>query len=266
MDKETIISSAVDFTRESSLNFVSEEAAISPKYIGLKMFEAPIFAFGKADDDIYVRFKSPEVIGEHHMAPDEWLTGAKTVISFFLPYSDRIKTANSTDIKWPADEWLHGRIEGQKFVRSLTIHIAKMLQDAGFDSLAPSLDKRFRSGTDENKHTSNWSERHAAFACGLGTFGLSKGLITEKGLCGRFGSVLTKLDLPADGRPYSDVYEYCIMCGLCIAQCPVHDISFERGKDFKPCAEFLDIVLQKHKPRYGCGKCQVSVPCESGRP
>lgn len=32
--------------------------------------------------------------------------------------------------------------------------------------------------------TSVWSERHVAYVCGLGTFGLSRGLITEKGQCG----------------------------------------------------------------------------------
>ena len=266
MDRKGIIESAVEFSQSSPLNYVSAEAAIAPEYVGMKMFEAPIFAFGKADDEIYAGFKAPEAIGAHHLTPPEMLAGAKTVISYFLPYTERIKTANSLDAEWPANEWLHGRIEGQLLVTALSSHIKDLLLGEGHESIVPFIDKKYRSGHEGNIFTSNWSERHVAYACGLGTFGLSKGLITEKGTCGRFGSILTELDLPCDSRNYSGLYEYCIMCGICITRCPVHDISFEKGKEFAPCNEFLGKVMNKHKPRYGCGKCQVSVPCESERP
>ena len=116
------------------------------------------------------------------------------------------------------------------------------------------------------RYIPSWSERHAAFACGLGTFGLSKGLITEKGVCGRFGSIITDLELPPDERNYKEVYEYCNMCGVCITHCPVNAISLDKGKNSSLCSKFLDEVREKHAPRYGCGKCQVSVPCESGIP
>jgi len=43
--------------------------------------------------------------------------------------------------------------------------------------MAPALDKRFVI-TDLQ---SNWSERHVAFIAGLGTFGLSRSLITPLG-------------------------------------------------------------------------------------
>ncbi|MGB4438837.1 MAG: 4Fe-4S binding protein, partial [Sedimentibacter sp.] len=54
---------------------------------------------------------------------------------------------------------------------------------------------------------------------------------------------------------------YCTMCGACANNCPVNAISIENGKDHKKCAAFLDLTAEKFKPRYGCGKCQVSVPC-----
>jgi epoxyqueuosine reductase QueG len=206
------------------------------------------------------------------MLPEEWLPAAKTVISFFLPYTDRIKAANARNYDWPADEWLHGRIEGQLFVKELTVYICKLLSDVGYESLAPSLDPRIKTGkpmgSDEytqNAFTANWSERHAAYACGLGTFGLSKGLITEKGVCGRFGSVLTALDLDKDKRRYDGVDDYCTRCGACISNCPADAISME-GKDDTLCSVFLDKVFEKHDPWYGCGKCQVGVPCEGDAP
>ena len=77
---------------------------------------------------------------------------------------------------------------------------------------------------------------------------------------------MTEIDLPKDSRDYSDIYEYCTMCGVCIDRCPACAISFDEGKKSMLCSNFLDKVRAKHNPRYGCGKCQVSVPCESAIP
>ena len=102
--------------------------------------------------------------------------------------------------------------------------------------------------------------------CGLGTFGLSKGLITRKGIAGRFGSIITELSILPDKRNYQDIYEYCNMCGECGKNCPVNAISIVKGKDHVICSKFIDKTEEKHKPRYGCGKCQIGVSCESSIP
>jgi len=85
-------------------------------------------------------------------------------------------------------------------------------------------------------------------------------------VAGRFGSIVTELSLPPDSREYEDIYEYCSMCGKCVKNCPVNAISLENGKNHQLCSEFQNITAEKCKPRYGCGKCQVGVPCESGIP
>ena len=78
--------------------------------------------------------------------------------------------------------------------------------------------------------------------------------------------MLISLKLEPDERPYTGLQDYCIRCGACIRRCPVHAISMERGKDQFLCA--LRVVPSKKitKPRYGCGKCQVGVPCEFRNP
>ena len=61
------------------------------------------------------------------------------------------------------------------------------------DSAAdPNLGNSSVSGNTDKvgDYASNWSERHVAYVCGLGTFGC-QGLITSKGLAGRFGSIIT---------------------------------------------------------------------------
>jgi len=268
MNRFSIVALAEKFINDSPGNYITKEVALHPGCIGMKIYDAPIFAFGSPDDVLYTKYKSPDIIGGHFLSPIEWMPSAKTIISFFLPYADKIKTANSENYLWPADEWLHGRYEGQILLKLLTEHLTESLMGAGFKSLAPSNDPRFKTGNAEQniKHTSNWSERHVAFACGLGTFGLSKGIITKKGMSGRLGSILTELDLPKDNRSYSNVYEYCNMCGICIDHCPAHAISFEEGKSSALCSDFLDKVRKRHSPRFGCGKCQVNVPCESEIP
>jgi len=270
MNKEKIILLAEQFINESPKNHISEEDAISANCVGMQIYDAPIFGFGSVDDELYSKFKSPDVIDSDFLCPTEWMLEAKTVISFFLPYTGKIKKANSPNNKWPADEWINGRHEGQLLLQDLMLFLEKTLSDAGYKVVVPSLDEAFTFKNVDiggsTRFLSNWSERHIAYACGLGTFGLSKGLITRKGMCGRFGSLITDLDLPKDKRDYNDVYEYCSMCGACAARCPAKAISLDNGKNSLLCSEFLSETRKKYDPRYGCGKCQVGVPCESKIP
>lgn len=278
--KQEIIDICTDFIRKSEGNYINKKIALSSKVEGIKIFDDPIFGFGDADDKYFLKLKESSVIGEHFVLPKEWLNQARTVISFFLPFSKSIKNSNGQDKLWPSDGWLHGRIEGQVLLNKLCLKLESVLKRRGFMGLSPSLNEKFwsRSGHSNFSRiinssecissffTSNWSERHIAFVCGLGTFGLSKGLITKKGVAGRFGSVVTNLYLKPDLREYGIFSEYCFRCGKCIRQCPVNAITFENGKDHFACSSFLDRIKEKFKPRYGCGKCQINVPCENEIP
>ncbi|HQE66165.1 MAG TPA: 4Fe-4S binding protein [Bacillota bacterium] len=274
MNRHDIIKASAYFVENSKDNYITKHAAISDKVAGMKIFEEPIFAFGSADDEYFSLLKKPSVIGKHFLLPKEWLPQSETVISFFLPFSEAVRKGNAEDRVWPSEEWLHGRIEGQIMVNSLCLYLKSLLTSAGYDCIIPSLDERFWSITkpeSTSSHpgvsfSSNWSERHAAFVCGLGTFGLSKGLISKKGMSGRIGSIITELFLPPDNREYTGIYEYCSMCGTCVKNCPVNAISIEKGKNHNQCSDFLNKISARYKPRYGCGKCQVAVPCESEIP
>lgn len=262
MDKKTIAKAAGEFVNKSDFNYVSRDKAITENLGGLKIFDEPIFAFGAAEDIGFKLLKNPSIVGEHLLTPREWLQGANTVISYFFPFTDEVRKSNRENMRFPSNEWLHGRIEGQNFLNEFGKFLSSELNAAGYESVVPSLDSRFELRT----FSSNWSERHAAFVCGLGTFGLSKGLITERGMAGRFGSIITRLRLEPDIKKYKDIYAYCTMCGACAKNCPVGAIAADTGKDHRKCSDFLDITREKYKPRYGCGKCQVSVPCEKGIP
>lgn len=282
MKKETLIHEIIHFAANSPDNFISKEDAIYPCLAGMKIYDEPLVGFASAVDALFVtEFKKEGVIHPEYLSPQEWLPGAKTVISFFLPFTEEVRKSNRnrTDVPYEpglpqicSAQWLHGRIEGQLCINKITDHIQLLLENAGFETVCPTTSGKHRLIT---PYISTWSERHAAYAAGLGTFGLSKGLITKKGMAGRFGSVITNAEFEADLRPYTSPFEYCTMCGACMVKCPAGAIDKARGcalgKDQLICGSYgAGGALPPHGPnqrvRYGCGKCQCGVPCESGIP
>jgi len=273
MDKVIFRKAVCEYIENSQENYIKKEIALRPDLAGMRIFDEPLFGYASAEDPFFTEAKKPGIIGPHLMLPSEWLPGAKTVIVLFLPFTAQVREANRLNLSWPADEWLHARIEGQAFQNAICRFAMDLLMKENYTAQAPMIDSRFKMGnplvpdkTRQESYSSNWSERHAAYAAGLGTFGLSKGLITAKGIAGRFISIITNAPFEPDKRPYTDIYGYCLNCGACSRNCPVTAISKEKGKMHYPCSQFLDLIQEKHKPRFGCGKCQVKVPCESEAP
>ena len=239
------------------------------RYIGLRFFGDPIFSVGAADDPGFQVLKREGVVGAHHLLPEDWLPGAKTVISIFLPYSDRVLASNIADPELPSLEWMFTRVDGQNHLLATGLAVKKALEAEGWKAVVPQTDSRFALQTSvqtmgENTplFTSNWSERHVAYVTGLGTFGLSTCVITRKGSAGRFISVVSDWPCAPDGKDYTDLLEYCSRCGACIKRCPAGAIRENCSKDKSACAVYVGKASAAHTPRYGCGKCQSAIPCQ----
>jgi epoxyqueuosine reductase QueG len=178
---------------------------------------------------------------------------------------------------YPSERWARARIYGEAFNEALRRHIVEALQENGIRAVAPSLTPQFSMRISPRYgFSSTWSERHAAYAAGLGTFGLCDGLITPAGKAMRTGSVVAQARLPASSRPYSNHRAYCLYfsqgsCRKCMDRCPVGAIS-EAGKDKARCLNHLFPGTSRYVKEtygfdgYGCGLCQTGVPCESGIP
>lgn len=265
-----------DFVRQSPLNYVTEQMAISPEDIGKRLYDDPIVKIGSADDPMWQQLKESTAIGAHFIAPKEWLSEARSVVSYFAPFSDYVVEGNRADALKVGNGWLYARVEGQAFLTEVNHFLERWFVEQGFKAISPYASDDFKyvfeAGTNDNiadkslSFTSNWSERHVAYVCGLGTFGLSKGIITERGMAGRFGSVVTNTPLATTPRPYSDIYEYCTKCGACARQCPANAITLAEGKSHPKCCAYVNIMRERYAPRFGCGKCQVAVPCERSIP
>jgi epoxyqueuosine reductase QueG len=174
---------------------------------------------------------------------------------------------------WPSREWAHTRNYGEKFNTLLRLHVVGFLSGSGYRALAPQLSPAWKRIDDALVGiASTWSERHAAYAAGLGTFSLNDGLITERGIAHRCGSVITDLVLPPTTRSGADPRGNCLYhregsCGICIDRCPAGALSRE-GHDKRKCREYVHgeipcaVGERFQVSELGCGLCQTMVPCE----
>jgi epoxyqueuosine reductase len=247
-------------------------------------WDMPVVGFSRGDDPIYSDIKAS--IGNFYWTPLDVFrqtfpelritSDQLTVIAWVLPQTKATKTDNRKEARYGSERWVKSRKYGEEFNVKLRNHVVGLLRDAGFEAVAPQLSPFWLMKESESGLTSTWSERHTAFASGLGTFGLCDGLITPVGKAMRCGSVVARFATPPTSRPYTDHHEYCLFfatgsCGKCINRCPAGAIS-SKGHDKVKCRDYLEQVIVKKAKElyglesYGCGLCQTKVPCESRIP
>ncbi|MDR1816075.1 MAG: 4Fe-4S binding protein [Clostridiales Family XIII bacterium] len=259
-----------EWMKNAPENLVAAERALEPGLAGLRIYDDPIACACAADDACLLSLADNDAANVHLMMPEEWLPGARSVVSFFFPLSEEIRESNRKKDGIVSLAWLHGRIEGQACAEAATRFLAAEIGKAA-DVVIPTTDERYKVHVDrdappQRRYSPNWSERHVAYAAGLGTFSMPGGLITARGVAGRIGSIVTTAAIEPTPRPYEGVYDHCIRCGACARRCPAGAISEDMTKDNARCSAQLDIAREKYPAYYGCGKCQVAVPCESRIP
>ena len=244
------------------------------------IFDEPLINFADGDDRIFEEYK--DIIAPVHLTPREALAKAYDkkpgelpkhlpVISWIMPVTEETRKTNRKEKTTPSHLWAYTRWYGEKFNDALRKHMVEFLTKSQYLVVTPVLQPYFRIEDNDREPFSNWSERHIAYAAGLGTFSLSDGFITERGIAHRCGSVVTDLILPPTERTARDPFSNCLFyvdgsCNTCIARCPAQAIS-EKGHDKKKCNTYVrkDIGYLREKYKVGitgCGLCQTEVPCE----
>ena len=254
---------------------------------GEKCWAEPHVAVARGDDPFFARFK--EMIGPFYWTPEEVFAMAfpampasaveLRVVSYVLPQTAATRADQRRVRTLPAERWARSRDFGEKFNCALRLHLAATLTEAGFPAVAPERLPGFDYRMSEHLGlASNWSERHTAFVAGLGTFGLSDGLITPWGKAARFGSVVARIDLPVTPRPYGDDHHaWCLWyaqgtCGVCAKRCPADAISTVAGHNKTVCHRYIrEVTAPYSQQSFGtsatpCGLCQVKIPCEAQIP
>ena len=244
-----------------------------------------LVAYARGDDPLFDQLRAD--IGSFYWTPREAFklaypeamidSSELAVISYILPQTEATRRDQRAVTEVPAERWARSRFHGEEFNCALRLHLAEQLTQAGYPAVAPERLPDFDYRQSERFGlASNWSERHTAWVAGLGTFGLSDGLITRVGKAVRFGSVVAKINLEASQRPYAGHQDWCLWyaqgtCGVCMQRCPAEAIT-EKGHDKPKCFDYIRNVTAPYvREHYGtgatpCGLCQVKIPCEARVP
>jgi len=244
----------------------------------------PIVGFSNGADPLYNLYKMD--IGDFYRSPLKFLSHKYpnrdfevdkiTVISWILPQTDATKRDHRKETHFPSERWARSRIFGEEFNNNLRQHMVDFFNNKGVEAVAPMLSPLWKGKrSPKYGYASTWSERHTAYAAGLGTFGLSDGLITTVGKAMRTGSVVANLYIEPMERSYDNHNAYCLFymkgtCGKCIERCPIGAIT-EKGHNKEICLKYVRMTRQYVQRLYGfngygCGLCQTNVSCESGIP
>jgi epoxyqueuosine reductase len=274
MDQGSWITDAIkDFVTQSPLNDMGLEERE-------RIFDTPLVGFSSGADPLYDEYKSH--IGSFYFTPlelfsksfpDKEITAeGLTVISWIIPSTAVTRKEQSLQKRYPSERWARTRDLGEQFNNAIRKHVVELLEAADITAVASLLAPHWaRYSEGPYAPCSNWSERHAAYAAGLGTFGLCDGLITPVGKAVRIGSVIAAVQIPPSTRPYDNHHAYCLhftenICRKCIPRCPVKALS-EEGHEKNRCMQYVEHTMNKYiKEEYGletyaCGLCQCNVPC-----
>lgn len=247
MDKSTL---------QDSLN--SFVARHQKSHSTITKWRQPLMAMASADDPLFVTLKS--VVAPSHMLPADLLPTARTVVTYFIPFEKSIARSNVQG-HLASEEWARAYIETNALLTALGLAMKQAIETAGFAVEVTPPTHKFAPKI----LLSDWSHRHVAYIAGLGKFGLNNMLITESGCCGRIGSLVTSLDLPADSRAKDEacLYRHNGSCERCIKRCvgdALYTDQFDRHKCYKVCLE-NEKAHEKIGLADACGKCLVGTPC-----
>ena len=250
-----------------------------------KAWDEPLVGFARASHPLFRQFAKD--LSPFYWTPEQAFQLAfpdslekaeeLCVICWVLPQTAATRADQGQVKDLPAERWARSRDYGERFNCALRLHIAATLTSAGYPAVAPERLPEFGIQRSERVGiASNWSERHTAHVAGLGTFGLSDGLITQRGKAVRFGSVVACIDLPGTPHAYDNHQAWCLWyakgtCGNCARRCPVDAIK-ETGHDKDKCFNYIDQITAPYAQKtFGteatpCGLCQVHIPCEERIP
>jgi ferredoxin len=262
----------------------NEKANDLHKSVAEPAWGAPLIGFANGSDSIFEEIKTE--IGAFHWLPIEaWKHAFPcshlesddiSVISAVFPQTAATREAQEKEEMFPAENWVRSRYYWEDFVAAVSKEFTRAMRELHITAIAPVLLPDFsRVHSKKHNYSSKWSERHIAYASGLGTFGYSEGLITPVGKAVRILSFLVDRQLDPTPRPYASRDEYCLYyskgtCKKCVARCPAGSLT-GAGHDKDICAAYAYDYTPETEQRYGfpnqaCGLCQVKVPCESGLP
>lgn len=235
----------------------------SPQPAG-RGWQEPLVGFAKASDPLFDELK--QLVHPGHAHPEDFLKSAASVIAYFVPFREEVVRSNIKG-RFCSEAWALAYVETNALIKEINEHLCALIKDSGGQADYAPATHNF----DETTLLSDWSHRSAAYICGLGTFGINRMLITDKGCCGRIGSFVTNLPLKPTPRPKT---EHCLYfadgsCSQCVDRC-VNDAlttdSIDKHKCYEMCLTNAKRFENQQILADACGKCLVGLPCSTKNP
>ncbi|MHA1561711.1 MAG: hypothetical protein ACTSPA_06250, partial [Promethearchaeota archaeon] len=199
----------------------------------------------QGSDPLFLKYK--EIIGKYHFTPAELWSSFDflprnihpeeiSVLSFGFSFSDDIKEEGSKSQISPPELYLIARNYADTTINTALVTVQQFLVDLGFNVALCNQSHI----VEYVGYSSSWSERHIAYAAGLGSFSLTDAFISDYGTNIRLGSIIT------DAR----LYFVDKSCKKCIERCPINAIS-EQGHDKELCHQYGQKIAQQMMEKWG---------------
>lgn len=226
--------------------------------LGQNWWRQPILAAGTVDQRFWTLKK---MVSEDHLMPEDLLPAARTVIVFFIPFTEELVRENREGTL-ACRNWGLAYTRTNTVIAEISEALSGILAEHGHRSAVTPPTHDF----DEERLISRWSHRHLAHLVGLGKFGVHRQIITPLGSAGRLGSLVTEADL--GDHPLCSIGEMCLhragkTCLVCAKNCPVGALgpeTFHRSSCWEQCL-VNDRNMADMPTTDVCGKCVALVPC-----
>lgn len=219
------------------------------------LWRTPLVGYADAFDP-YIQ-KLPDIVVRMHRLPQDIMQDPKVVICYFIPFTRELERTNvGVENNAASENWAQAYKITNAMMARLNEELANEIIRLGGRAAVPE-----GAGMLKELLKSSWSQRHLAYAAGLGTFGINNMLISQEGCCGRYNSIVA--DIPVEPGHHLEkencLYKSRGICKKCVNNCFSGALTvegFDREKCFATCEKNLAV--------YGvdvCGKCDTNIPC-----
>ena len=224
------------------------------------LIRTPLVAFSSAQDPKYAKLK--EIVGPWHQLPTDFLPSARSVITYFIPFTKEVALAPKREPDG-SPIWSEAYILINKHFHVVNQAVQDYLESQGYEAAQIKPPKAY----DPETFHAPWSHRSTAVISGLATFGANNLAITDKGSGGRFCSLITSAPLEPTATTPKKVCPYFVNggCGLCLKACPAGALDGGITNKAACQAELNknpERLQKKNAPYIAdiCGKCLAACP------
>ncbi len=109
----------------------------------IPILDEPLIGFASACDPLFDELKrNPEAIGEGYMTPREWMEESRSVLVFFFPFSEEVRSRLARSETVITESWKYGYPAGSALAKAIVAELKEQLIEKGLKVIEPSSTQR----------------------------------------------------------------------------------------------------------------------------